>query len=81
MITVIIPTGTRLIIADTEQVIETLDVIRLTLDLDLPTEKPLKEVEHFRIGDDLGDSDCTACGGTGTVSGDDGDEPCECTKG
>jgi hypothetical protein len=80
MITVIIPTGTRLIIADTEQVIETLDVIRLTLDLDIPSQPILKEVEHFRIGDDLGDSDCPACGGTGTVPGAAGDEYCECTK-
>ena len=79
MITIIIPIGTRLIIADTEQIIETTDVIRITLDLDLPTGPKLKEVEHFRIGDDLGDSDCTICGGIGTVAGEGGDEPCACT--
>lgn len=80
MITVIIPTGTRLILSDTEQVIETLAPIRLELDLDIPVQRELKEVSHFRVGDDLGDSDCPACAGTGTVPGDGGDEPCECTK-
>ena len=78
VITVIIPTGTRLIIADTEQVIETVDALRITLDIAI--SKPLREVPHFRIGDDIADSDCEQCAGSGVVKLSEGygltDCPC-----
>ena len=83
MITVIIPTGTRLIVADTEQVIVTVDALRITLDVrnvNIGASKPAPEVAHFRIGDDVADSDCEACAGSGNVLLADGygftDCPC-----